>query len=253
MLVGDQLFDWGKFDMEDDWENRIDENTPGIILRDKTTGETVPAGEGVITDLDMLSDLTGLRELMLVGQPLESLAGIQNFTELDNLVIKACSGITDVSPVFACQQIRSLNLDDLPIDSIQGLQNLTELERLSLNRTQINDFSPLSSISVLDGLDINDYDASLYIPYLENTEIHYYAAAGAFTDRTPGDANALFAGFIASHPQLTELWIPGNTGITDLTLVLSLENLQFVRVSADMDAALASLEGTEYAFEMETT
>ena len=67
----------------------------------------------------------------------------------------------------------------------------------------------------------------------------------------PEDANALFAEFVRNHPELAELDIPWNDKLTDLTPLLELENLQKVRISANMEAARASLEGADYNFMLE--
>ena len=54
-----------------------------------------------------------------------------------------------------------------------------------------------------------------------------------------------------SHPQLEELNLTWNQGITDLTPLLELENLQEVRVSRDMEQAIRSIEGQGYSFRLE--
>ena len=65
------------------------------------------------------------------------------------------------------------------------------------------------------------------------------------------DVNGLFADFVRAHPGLRELWIPWNPGIQDLTPLLGLEELQYVRVSADMKEAIASLDGKGIHFDFE--
>ena len=65
------------------------------------------------------------------------------------------------------------------------------------------------------------------------------------------DANALFAEFVRNHPELAELDIPWNDKLTDLTPLLELENLQKVRISANMEAARASLDGADYNFRLD--
>ena len=45
--------------------------------------------------------------------------------------------------------------------------------------------------------------------------------------------------------------IPWNDKLTDLTPLLELENLQKVRISANMEAAQASLDGADYNFRLE--
>ncbi len=283
-VVGDRLIDLENFDIWEDWGHMDKYGGPALTVVNRSSGEQTPVGKGFIEDLSMFSELTGLRELHLYEQPISSLDGIQNFQDLQHLALRWCPKLTDASPAFACQQIRHLSLDGGPLESIQGLQNLDSLTDLNISSTKVSDLSPLSeldygaalaerggfqaflnnlpvadysalaSIPVLDKLDLNETDAALYVPYLENTEIRSFTAADSFTNRSAAkDPNALFADFIHAHPGLTELWIPYNDGIQDLTPVLELEDLRILRVSKNMQAALASLQGQSYGFELEIT
>ena len=227
-----------------------------------------------------MSKLTNLRTLCLYYQPLENLNGIQNLSELEEFSALYCSSLTDASAVFACQQMQYLRLHGSPVESIQGvqnLQNLVELDigstkvsdisplkafnfayateqdgfRLSISGTPIEDYSPLSSIPVLDYLDINNVDETRFILYLKNVEIHRISTCDSFKGINDENSNEQFAEFIRNHPELRELQISWNNAITDLTPVLNLKNLERLRVSYDMDAAISSLDGKDYEFELE--
>ncbi len=277
-LVGDALVDLNGCDIREDWQEGRD--TPVLMLRDWNTDEEIPIeyGEGVVTDLSIFSELTGLRELQLYAQPLESLDGVQNLAALENLTVRWCPELTDISAAFASPQLRYLSADNCPVESIQGVQNLGELRGLSINNTRVTDlsplaaldytaaeedgfslwindvpaedYSPLSAIPVLEKLEANNAPAAALVPALEGVELRRFAGCGVFMDRRDG-ADALFADFIAAHPSLIELAIPWNRDLTDLTPLLSLEELEYVRVSHDMDKAVASLDGQEYGFELE--
>ena len=278
MLVGDTLVDMDRYDVWENW----DDGVRTLELYDRQTDERFPLDykQGIVTDLSMLSDLTGLRDLMLYDQPLTTLDGIQTFSALENLRVDYCAGLANGEAAFACPSIRYLSFKGCPVETIQGVQNLPELReldlndtkvtdltpltvcdlssaqeeggfRLYLNRTHMADLSPLASLGVLDNLDINDVDAAVFVPLLEKVEVHRLSACNAFTEESQGDANALFASFVETHPQLTELWIPWNQGITDLTPLLGLDGLKYVRVSFDMKEAIASLEGQMPSFQLE--
>ena len=95
-------------------------------------------------------------------------------------------------------------------------------------------------------------DPALYISNLEGREIRIFQADGGFSEEcTAEDVNTLFAEFVRDHQELAELDIPWNDKLTDLTPLLELENLQKVRISANMEEARESLEGKEYAFLLE--
>ena len=280
-IVGDQVLDLNNADI---WENWNNSDMPELLLHSWATDEVTPIKyrQGIVTDLSMFSELTGLRELRLYDQPLESLDGIQQFAELRHLEVRFCRNLRDASPAFTLQNLHSLCLNGSAVESIQGIQNLNGLCELDINNTKVQDLSPLgdcdfsasvrewggfalhvngivfddysalAAIPAFGNLDINDVDPLQYLPFLEGKEVYRYFACNAFNDRTAAeDPNALFADFVRSHPELKELGIPWNQGITDLTPLLELENLERVRVSYDMKEAIASLGGQELPFEWE--
>ena len=281
-LVGDQLAYLDEYDVGWRWEDGKDR--PVITLFDHSSGEesVLEYAEGSLTDLGLFAPLSGLNELRLFSQPIEDLNGIQNLGELRSLCLFDCPALQDVSPAFACQEIRYLCLDSCPIGSIEGVQNLSGLVELNLNGTQvkdlsplkgcdlteaieergglalliseapIEDYAPLAELRALSNLDINNVAAARYIPYLKDTPLLRLSACGNFTGESEAeDVNALFTDFVHAHPELRELWIPWNPGIKDLTPLLELEELQYVRVSADMKEAIASLDGKGIHFDFE--
>ena len=73
--------------------------------------------------------------LVLVSQPIDSLEGIENMEMLQQLELKGCQKLTDVSPAFAVQSLEQLWLDHTPVSSVQGVQNLYRLNGLGLSYT----------------------------------------------------------------------------------------------------------------------
>ena len=154
-----------------------------------------------------------------------------------------------------------LNLNGTQVKDLTPLKgcDLTEAieERgglaLYICEAPIEDFAPLAELRALSNLDINNVAAARYIPYLKDTPVLRLSACGSFTGESGEDVNGLFADFVHAHPELRELWIPWNPGIKDLTPLLGLEELQYVRVSADMKEAIASLDGKgiHFGFEIE--
>ena len=95
-----------------------------------------------------------------------------------------------------------------------------------------------------DWLCLNGIDATSWIPYIESAPIRAFSATDAFNDET-------FSSFIQSHPDLEELHIPWNEEIHDLTGLLDMPNLRYVKISFPMKEAIRSLEGQSYGFELE--
>ena len=281
-MAGNTLADPNTSDIREEWHDGSE--VPSLLIHEFDTDRLTPVedGEGPVSNVDFLNTLTGLRTLKLYRQPLDSLDGIQNFGDLEFLSLCFCRNLTDLSPAFTLQNLRSLSVKECPVESIQGIQNLTGLWELDLSGSEVSDlsplaecdfstginetggfnlclngapvedYSPLSSIPVYDNLEINDVDPVRYLSYLEGIPIHRYFAANAFTERSSAeDADALFAQFVQGHPELTEVGVPWNNKITDLTPLLELEHLQKVRVSSIMEEAISSLEGEDVRFELE--
>lgn len=141
------------------------------------TDERVPIerGEGIMTDLSLLSDLTGLHMLCLYDQPLENLSGIQEFANLESLEVGYCRQLTDVSAVFACPSLQELSLRNLPITSIQGIQNLMDLYRLDLGGDrELTDLKPLLSLDRLEYVLVSGEEMREAIDSLEGEEYPFY-------------------------------------------------------------------------------
>lgn len=279
-IVGDMLVDLNKMQVS---EYPGEDGGPlRLAVTDRQTQERIiiDPSSGVIQDLSQLQELAGLRELQLWGQPLESLDGIYNFPELVQLTVEHCPNLTDASYAFTMQNLQRLSLRYCPVESIQGLQNiwglwdldisgtkvtdLTPLAEcdftqgiaqmggitLSLDSIQIEDFSVLASIDGIDLLSVNNQNADLWLPYLEGKWVSKLHASYSFEQMKAGtDVNAVFAEFVRSHPELTQLQLPDNDRLTDVSVLLELPNLQSVRLSRSMEAAIASL-GQNYSFHL---
>ena len=276
-VAGSEILDRDRCDV---W-SREENGKTVVVVNDWESGqERLIREEGPLKDLTAFLPLTGLEELELCGQPLTSLEGLEELTGLRRLTICASPRVTDASPAFALQGLWGLDLDGCGISSLQGIQNLPGLTSLNINSTQVADlsplaacdfteaeraggldlhisnvpvadYSPLAAVPMFSNLDINDAEARLFLPCVENADIRRISACSCFEERYDQDNDALFADFIRSHPTLRELWIPWNRGITDLTPLLELPELEYVRLSRDMEQAIASLEGKDTAFQWE--
>lgn len=275
-IAGDMLVDPDHYDVWEDWEHRDRNGNPALQLHDRETDEVTPLSPGVITDLDRLSALTGLRELYLYGQPIQSLDGIQVFSSLEEFSAMGCAALSDASALFALPELRRVDLKCTQVDSIQGVQNLRELRSLEVSNTRVSDLTPLAdcdlsaafedqgfdlninelelseedfaaigSIRRFQGLAFTDADPAVWIDALSDSEIHYFGAAGDL------HSNEDLAAFAADHPELRQLFLGWAEDLTDLTPLLALENLERVSIHQDMEEAIASLNGQSYGFELE--
>lgn len=281
-IVGDMLVDLDKMQVtEYPGENG---GSLRLMVIDRETGERtiIDTSGGVITDLSQLQELTGLRELQLWGQPLESLDGIYNFPELTKLTVEHCPNLKDASHAFTMQNLQSLSLRYCPVESIQGLQNLFGLWKLDISCTNVTDLSPIaesdfsqgiaqmggftlildelraedfSALATIDGytrLSVNSLNADLWREHLDGKIVMELDASYSFEQMRAGtDVNAVFAEFVRNHPELTELQLQGNNRLTDVSVLLELSYLQSVRLSGTMEEAIASLgEGCSFRLDI---
>ena len=277
-IVGDMLVDLSNMQVT---EIPSQNGGPGqLCVTNWKTGEQtiIDPSSGFISDLAQLQDLTGLQELQLWGQPLETLDGIYNFPELRVLAVENCPNLTDASYAFTMQNLQVLSLRNSPVQSIQGVQNLWNLWELDISGTKITDLSPLAQSDfsqasmyrggvtlILDNLQTNDFsalasiweisllsvngqNAGLWLDHLEGKWIKKLHASHSF-DQMGTDVNVAFAKFIRNHPELEELQLQGNERLTHISALLELPNLQSVQLSHTMEEAIASL-GTGYSFQL---
>ena len=271
-IAGDRVVDPDRYEVQDDWMHPNLDGSPGARLVDHQTGESISVGAGAIRDLSVLSSLTGLRDLRLYAQPLETLDGVQNFQNLEQLTVSHCESLTDASAAFALQNLWELNLKRTGIDSIQGVQNLWQLRSLNvsgtrvsdlaplsgadlsaayereglwlgLDDTDVEDFSPLTALEKLKWLDVGESEAGRWLDAVQDVSI-----AGLFCQLDSNDQLKLLA---RQHPELRELHIPRSEAVTDLTPLLALENLDHIKVSRSMGAAIHSLDGQNSSFWLE--
>ena len=211
-LAGDLVINWDAYDVWERWE---DEGRY-YVLYDKYNDVECRLETGTMTDLSRLSQLTGLVSLEITEQPLTSLEGIDGMTELEELRLRNCRQLEDISPAFALELIRRLELTDVPVSSIQGIQNLYELRNLSLHDTHVSDISPLAgcdltaayrdgglsldiknreeymvadctpleSIEKFDYVPLNEGDVYDWLPHMQNAVVSNLCIDNIHTDRT---------------------------------------------------------------------
>lgn len=266
-----------------DWDTQIwDENDviTAYMFNWQTEEKVHVAGTGTALNMEKLSQLTGLRELRLSGQQMDSLDGIQNLEHLEFLSVVNCD-IPDYSAVFALDSLEVLLLDGRNITSIQGIQNLSNLMNLSLKTAEIDDLTPLremnfckraaeegftlilpeawmvsqyptdlsalAAVPKYDVLNMNSYHGVEFVSYLVGKDIWCAQFLNMFTGPEAQDKFEEFvenAGFIG---MMNLCW---NDEITDLSCLTKLEGLQRVDISPNMEKAIRSLEGVDYQFEL---
>ena len=240
-------------------------------------------GSRTVRDASAVFTLQKLKGLDLHGTSVTSIEGVQNLYNLEWLNIDGLP-VGDLSPLYGCMHLHQLLAGNCGLTSIDGIQNFRELTELNINGNLITDLSPLSeidfsyceqprwdgqiphfrlSIDNMRGLLPNDQYAFLSaVPVFDRLNV-WGVNAALWTDavqKTPirelqagscNFTNESFRAFVEAHPELEEIVIPWTwRNLTDISPLLSLPNLRYVRVSHNMPEAIQSLDG-ERRFELE--
>ena len=275
-IAGDRIYDPDLFELREDWEHKKSANVPTLLLCSRETGELIPVGDGIITDVGIFSELTGLHDLHLYAQPLTDLNGIQSLYSLHHFCAKFCPELSDASALFTLQGLEIIELNNTAIHSIQGIQNLHRLWILDISWTKVEDLSPLAGCSTdyaeanggfrlnfndlhpsgmealgtircYSNLSFSDIDPAVWLPVLADSQIFSFGASGDL------QSNEGVAALAENHPELRSLYIGRDDRITDLTPLLALENLEHVSLYHGMKKAIQSLDGQSCSFELELT
>lgn len=271
---------YAQWQTDDEWDG--ERSVP--FLRNTDTGERIYPQEGVVTDLSVLPEMAELRTLYLFAQPLSSLAGVEAFAKLETIRLRQCPNVTDLSPLSRVRTLHEISADNCGVTSIAGIEQLKELTCLDVGNCPITDLSALAKIDYtycmqqdgdrgisgfslrVDGLqETLSPEQYLYlgaVPAYDmlnvwNTDIALWFDAVSDTPiRTleAGNCNIQNDGLCAiaeRHPEIAELILSWNSHrLTDLTPLLSMPNLRYVRISSDLSEAIATL-GEQPPFRLE--
>jgi len=121
----------GKYDSLDRFYNKEPQGRWRRMARSLLGEHVIVANcyEYSFTDASILSELTDLKELSLVG-----------------------TGVSDIRPLSGLCKLTALDLGDTDVVDVSPLATLTRIEVLSVTRTQVSDVSPLAKRMPRDGL-----------------------------------------------------------------------------------------------------
>ena len=254
--VGDVIFTWDEHWLDQQWD---DNGEPTFVLRANDGNEShtiVIEHPGTMTDFSKLSALTGLENLTLEYQTLESIDGIQNLQDLRSLDLGFTSTLTDASPAFTLQELENIRLQYTGVTSIQGIQNLQNLHWLDLNGLKLDDLAPLGTIpedcNFSFDFPLMTFDALFALPEAVLCRIQEIGFFGGYVTKDPWgylwfeeDWNGSDKPTLYLHDNETDERIPVGQGpITDLGFLTRLPNLECLYLYAQ---PIESLDGIETA------
>ncbi|MBR2854534.1 MAG: hypothetical protein IKE81_09440, partial [Clostridia bacterium] len=114
---------------------------------------------------------------------------------------------------------------------------------LSIDGEKIRDWSFLRKITMFEWLGLGGSNPKNWIDEVRNSQIRGIYANN-FTQK-------MMEEFLDTHAEMENLHIPWNEKVTDLSKVLELPKLRYLKISNNMKKAIRSLEGKEYSFQLE--
>ena len=167
----------------------------------------------------------GLKSLYIDGSSLQSLEPLNGCTELESLVISNPCRISDLSPLASCTRIKKLTIILSQVTDISALSSMPLLEEVDLGKNvhypSIKDLSPLIQCKRLRVLDIGgNQDIEDISPLTQCSQLEELLMWGLtkITDLKP----------LSSLIKLKKLGI-GNVPVEDLTPLSALQGLEELR------------------------
>lgn len=187
--------------------------------------------QGIVSDVNSLSNLTALRELSIVNQYISDLTPVANLTQLNRLGLTA-NPIEDLSPLQSLTQLNHLSISRTEVSDLTPLSGHENLNSISANSANISDITPLQSIQNLKGISMFDNQIADITPLASLSQLE----ALSLSENNITDLSAL-----SNLTQLRSLSISGNP-ITDLSPLSNLVNLEFLELPNDPDLDLSPLD-----------
>lgn len=147
--------------------NEIKSLKPLIAL---TNINTIFISENKIENLDGVSNLTNLKELYMSGNPIINFSGISQLTSLVSLDIERSkiSNLDIVNELIKCKNFNNLSIKSCEnITDITALKKLKGLERINLGYMKLKDLSPIEHVKTL----MKNYEYNEDDPFIPQEEI----------------------------------------------------------------------------------
>ncbi|EKB6591212.1 InlB B-repeat-containing protein [Listeria monocytogenes] len=126
-----------------------------------------------VTDVVTQEELESITKLVVAGEKVASIQGIEYLTNLEYLNLNG-NQITDISPLSNLVKLTNLYIGTNKITDISALQNLTNLRELYLNEDNINDISPLANLTKMYSLNLGaNHNLSDLSPLSNMTGLNY--------------------------------------------------------------------------------
>ena len=147
-------------DLSPEWQGIIRENTKLQEFPDKMDLDAIgfiyklDLSNRNITSVKPLARFTQLKKLVLTGNPISSLEGVENCSNLAELYINE-TGIKDLKSLEKLNSLQILHCEKLGLESLEGVSKLVNLIELDCSENLLKDIEPLKNMNLLEVLDIS--------------------------------------------------------------------------------------------------
>lgn len=196
--------------------NQISDLSP---LTGQTELRVLDLGENPVRSVEVLSQLTALREVTLEAAGITSLKDLEG-SGIQSLNVRS-TWVTDFSPLESCPNLTCLILGELPSGAAETLAGLTGLVELRLYSTQNVDLSYFTGFQNLQNLDL--YGCTLLHP-------EALTRLSRLRLLNLGETGINDLSFLPEMPAMTDVDLRNNP-LTDLTPLLDCPWLRLLTLS----------------------
>ena len=220
-------------------------------------------GGANFSDLRLLKDLLSLQRLFIseVGNGLiTDILSLQNLTQLQHLGL-TCPNLSDISPIQNLAHLQGLSIVSNTLSDISALRNLTQINWLELNSDALADLSPLENLIQLKNLNI-------YSKLLASSDLNLLKNFKSLIELTIGRTSISDFSIVKDIPQLLYLHLDANqisdvsqfaslkklvslelskNRITDISPLQSITQLQYLKLSSNQISDISSLKNMSTA------
>lgn len=202
-----------------------------------------------------IQELDSFTYLALNNLDINSLKGLEYFTNLKNVSINNCN-VKDISCLSEFKNLETLSLSDNKIEDFSPIYNLTNIKNLSISNNQINDISFVKNYSNLISLTLNNCSLknediknihdlkNLVLLGLADNDIEDISFLSGFNNLASLDlsGNKKVINNINKIPKNVECLMLNNCGITDLKFIEKFDSLRALQLSNNDIKSVKELE-----------
>lgn len=210
------------------------------------------SNNGGLRTLDVLSPMTGLKEIYLQHNAVVDLSALTGLTNLEKLDV-SYNSLTTLAPIASCIRLNWVNADGNQLTTLDGICELALLKELSVDYNKLTDISGLAACPELSILSIannqiTDISDLASLPKLEKLDFSYNTVAalpewqeGCTLRTIDGSYNALLnIDSLGKLDTISYIYMDYNQ-ITDISKLAECFNLVQVNVFGNRIADVSAL------------